>query len=439
MNTPTPVPASVPGASELLRIVSANQAVLPRTDLLDAATLESAQQIITTVRTQGRQGLLACGRRFGDLSPAAAGDDSGPLLLGPDVLRQALSRIAPQTRALLERVAGRIETFARAQRAAVTDLELPVPGGVAGHTVTPVRRAACYAPGGRYPLPSTVLMTVLAARAAGVPEVYVLSPRPGDLMLAGAAIAGADGVLPVGGAHAIAAAAYGVELPVCDVVVGPGNRFVTAAKKLLVGTIGIDMLAGPSEVLIIADDTADARTIAADMLAQAEHDTDASAVLLSTDASLIERVGRELSVQLATLPTRVVAEAALRRNSFAAICRDIGHAAELAARIAPEHLEVHTRDAEAVTRQVGAYGGAFIGSAAAEVIGDYGIGPNHTLPTSGTARFTGGLSVLHFLAVRTFIRIDNPAAAQGVYADSAALAELEGLAAHRRSAQLRQV
>jgi len=421
----------------ILRIISPHSATLSRRDVLDEDTLRTAGDIITAVRTEGQPAILRLAQQFGDLPAAATPGPSSLLLLTKQHLAAACDRVGPATCSLLQRVASRITTFATAQRSALHNLQISVPGGVAGHRIAPVARAACYAPGGRYPLPSSVLMTALTARAAGVPEVYVLSPKPSDIVLAAASIAGADAILPIGGAHAIAAAAYGVGLPRCDVVVGPGNRFVTAAKKLLMGTIGIDMLAGPSEVLIIADDAANPRLIAADLLAQAEHDTDAAAIVLSTSPELLAQIEHELSTQLATLPTAPVAAAALAHNSFACLCDSMQQATDLAGELAPEHLEIHTRNPAAVAAQVSSYGAVFIGSSAAEVLGDYGIGPNHTLPTSGTSRFASGLSVNHFLRWRTFIQIDNPAAAEEVYRDSTALARLEGLEAHARSAECR--
>ena len=191
---------------------------------------------------------------------------------------------------VLTRTADRIRTFAEAQRKSLNDMTMKIPGGEAGHTVTPVNAAGCYAPGGRYPLPSSVLMTALTARAAGVPQVWVASPRPAVATLAAAHIAGADGLIAIGGAQAIGAMAYGVGMPPCDVIVGPGNKWVTAAKSLVSGICGIDMLAGPSEVLVIADNTADADVIAADLLAQAEHDPDARPILISTDETLVKRL-----------------------------------------------------------------------------------------------------------------------------------------------------
>lgn len=295
----------------------------------------------------------------------------------------------------------------------------------------------------QYPLPSSVLMTAVTARVAGVKNVWVASPRPVPVTVAAAYVAGADALLAVGGAQAIAALAYGVgSVPPCDVIVGPGNRWVTAAKALVSGRCAIDMLAGPSECLVLADDTADAATVAADLLAQAEHDTDALPILVTVDEAVVPAVEAELTRQLATLPTGDTARVAVSRG-YAVVCASIDEAVTACDTVAPEHLEVMTRDAEAVGKRLNNYGGLFVGSISAEVFGDYGAGPNHVLPTVSTARYTGGLSVFTFLRVRTYLRLDEgPDAAAGVaglVADSAALARLEGLEGHARAAEQRTV
>jgi phosphoribosyl-ATP pyrophosphohydrolase/phosphoribosyl-AMP cyclohydrolase/histidinol dehydrogenase len=402
-----------------------------RRDAVDETTLREAAAIVDDVRRGGEPSLRKHARTFGELGP------DGDLVIGPDVLARALTGLPADQRAVLERTAARIEDFAFAQRNALSDITVPVPGGEAGHSIAPVERAGCYAPGGRYPLPSSVLMTAVTARAAGVAEIWVASPRPAPITLAAAAVAGVDGLLAVGGAHAIAALAYGVGGPArCDVVVGPGNRWVTAAKKVVAGDVGIDMLAGPSELVILAGHTADAEMVAADLLAQAEHDPDALPVLVTTDDSLAEAVDAALERQLVDLPTREVADAALR-NGFTVVAADLEEAATACNRLAPEHLQVLTENAGEVARRLSHYGGLFIGSSSAEVFGDYGIGPNHTLPTGGVARYKGGLSVFDFLRVRTWLRMDDGANTAAAVADAAALARLEGLEAHARAAERR--
>ena len=400
---------------------------------LSAEALDVAREIVEDVRSGGEPALRRQAERFGELRP------HDPIVIERRDLEQALRGLERGDQERLERVAGRIRAFAEAQRGAIRDVMVPVPGGFAGHRIVPVERAGCYAPGGRYPLPSTVLMTAITARVAGVAQVIVASPKPSSLVLAAAAVAGADAVLPIGGAHAIAALAYGAgPIPACDVVVGPGNRYVTAAKHCVSRTVGIDTLAGPSELVIFADLSADPRLVAADLLAQAEHDSDALPVLVACDAALAARVETELSLQLADLPTADVARAALEHGGVITV-NSLEQGIAACESIAPEHLQLHlTAQAVAtVTPRLRNYGALFIGSGAGEVLGDYGAGPNHVLPTGGAARGTGGLSVLTFLRLRTWLRIDDAAAASGLAEDSAWLARAEGLEGHARSAEKR--
>jgi phosphoribosyl-ATP pyrophosphohydrolase/phosphoribosyl-AMP cyclohydrolase/histidinol dehydrogenase len=418
----------------LLRLRSIEQALAEPHDFgeaVDAETLRGAQEIVESVRRGGEVALREHALRFGERTA------DEPLTLGRADLQAALLELQKDDRAVLERVAARIESFAQAQRASLHDLSIQVPGATIGHTFAPVDHAGCYAPGGRFPLPSSVLMTAMTARAAGVSQVTVASPRPTLVTKAACAIAGADRLLCVGGAHAIAALAYGFGAQsAVDVIVGPGNRWVTAAKHLVSVQVGIDMLAGPSELLVIADETADAQWVAADLLAQAEHDPDALPVLIATHESVVENVERALSQQLEVLATRETARAALA-NGYAVIAKSLDDAAALANAIAPEHLEVHVGNDEGVLAKLRHYGGLFVGKAAAEVFGDYGLGPNHVLPTGRRARYTGGLSVLNFLRMRTFIRANQPQLDKEAIADCVRLAELEGLYGHANAARLR--
>lgn len=398
-----------------------------------AEALSAATRIVEAVRRGGEAALREEAERFGELTPGQ------PLVVQRPLLETALRGLDRADRERLERVAGRIRAFAEAQRGAIRDVVVPVPGGFAGHRVKPVLRAGCYAPGGRYPLPSTVLMTAITARVAGVAEVIVASPKPPPLVLAAAAVAGADALLPVGGAQAIAALAYGAgPIPACDVVVGPGNRYVTAAKYLVSRTVGIDTLAGPSELVVFADASADPGLVAADLIAQAEHDTDALPLLVTMDSTLPERVNESLRNQMADLATSDVAGVALANGGVICVSSlEAGVAACEA--IAPEHLALHLADATvaAVTARLHTYGTVFLGSKAGEVLGDYGAGPNHVLPTAGAARGSGGLSVLTFLRLRTWLRIDDAAGARELADDSAWFARAEGLEGHARSAERR--
>jgi len=400
---------------------------------VDAATIAGAAAIVEDVRVNGEVALRAWASKLGDLP------DGAPLVFDKAALQTAFEALPAADQALLLRTAARIRLFAEAQRASLRDAVMQIPGGQAGHTVAPVERAGCYAPGGRFPLPSSVLMTAVTARTAGVEVVWVASPRPAQVTLAAAHAAGADALLAVGGAQAIAALAYGAGVvPACDVVVGPGNRWVTAAKKLVAGDVGIDMLAGPSELVVLADGAADASIVAADLLAQAEHDPDAVPVLVTIDPSLVERVEHALEAQLATLPTAATARAALD-NGCAVIAPDLESAIAACNRLAPEHLEVMLAEPWASAPKLMHYGALFVGANAAEVLGDYGAGPNHVLPTGRTSRHVGGLSVMTFLRVRTWLQITSLAAASEIVADAAALARHEGLEAHARAADKRRL
>jgi phosphoribosyl-ATP pyrophosphohydrolase/phosphoribosyl-AMP cyclohydrolase/histidinol dehydrogenase len=319
----------------------------------------------------------------------------------------------------------------------LTDGDVSVQGGRAGWRYFPVGRAGCYAPGGRFPLPSSVLMTAVTARTAGVKEVWVASPRPVDMTLAAAAVGGADALVAAGGAQAIAALAYGVEgIAACDVIVGPGNRYVTAAKQLVTGQVGIDMLAGPSELVILADASADPAIIAADLLAQAEHDPDAVPILVTAERGLVEEVNRELASQLEDLPTADIAVYALG-NGGVYTASDLDQAIGICNTLAPEHLELIVRDPDRAVDRLDRYGALFIGAGTAEVLGDYGAGPNHVLPTGGTARFAGPLSVQDFLVARSWLRMEPGPGLDALTRDAAALARVEGLEGHARSAEMR--
>ncbi len=403
-----------------------------RRHALAPETLTQAESMVRDVRERGEPALREYAERFDALPRGAT------LVRSRAELEAAFAELPEETRDLLTRTAARIQRFAEAQRECLRDLTFDIPGGTAGHTICPLNVAGCYAPGGRYPLVSSMLMTAVTARAAGVTTVWAASPNPTPLMLAAAALAGADGLLAVGGAQAIAALAYGVGgAPACDAIVGPGNRWVTAAKHIVSADVRIDMLAGPSELLILADHTADPVLVAADLLAQAEHDVDARPMLLSTSPLLIDAVDRELTRQLETLPTRDTAAAAVA-GGFAMSVPDLDEAVRLCNRIAPEHLELHVEDADRLAPRLGNCGCMFVGSRSAEVLGDYGAGPNHTLPTGGTARFTSGLSVHNFLRQHTWIRFDSTTAETELLDDAAALARIERLEAHARSAELRR-
>lgn len=408
----------------LLRRVRPAELNGTRPDSSGADESKVAADIVESVRNGGEAALRAHSEEFGDI------DTGKSLTVDRDDLRSAFEGLESASRDLLVRAHGRIEAFARAQREGLSDLTISIDGGQAGYRWIPVGSVGAYAPGGRYPLPSSVLMTVTPARVAGVTSVWVASPRPSELTLAAAWVAGADGLLRVGGAQAIAALAFGTVTPTCDLIVGPGNKWVTAAKKYLFGEVGIDGLAGPSEILVIADESADPDLVAADLLAQAEHDVDAIPILVTTSENLADRVDERLTSQLADLPTADVARPALR-NGVCVIVESLTRAAGVSDLLAPEHLALHVDDPRALAMQVRNYGSIFVGEMAAEAFADYGAGPNHVLPTGSGARFSGGLSVLTFLKASTWLAIDHP---EALVEDTARLARLEGLEAHARAA-----
>ncbi|CAK9033443.1 Histidinol dehydrogenase (HDH), partial [Durusdinium trenchii] len=397
-------------------------------------TLAGAAEIVGDVEREGEAGFRRHAERLGDLKPEAR------FVVPKEELKAAFEALPEEDRGVLERTAERVRKFAQAQRDSVREFEAEVAGGKAGQTLAAVKTAGCYAPGGRYPLPSSVIMTAVTARVAGVEQVWVASPNPQKATLAAAHLAGVDGLVACGGAHTIAAFAYGLgdQVPPCDVIVGPGNRWVTAAKKLVSGRCAIDMLAGPSECLVLADSTADPEVIAADLLAQAEHDTDALPILVTTDAEMPAKVNAALASQLATLPTAPVASVAVAKG-FYVLCDSHKQALEVAATLGPEHLEVMTANSKADAMSIKSYGGLFIGSKSAEVFGDYGAGPNHVLPTSGSARYTGGLSVFTFLRIRTWLHLDDASsdAQAQMMSDAVRLARIEGLEGHARAAEAR--
>lgn len=417
--------------TELFPIVDAESLTRRRQAGIPGEVLRTARRIVADVRERGEPALEEYVKQFDNADP-----QQQDLYRSRDELLECLDSLGRADRTRLERIAGQIETFARAQRNALTPITVSVPGGRAGHSIEAVERAGCYAPGGRYPLPSSVLMTVITARVAGVDTVWVASPRPARITLAAAALAGADGLLAAGGAHAIAALAYGVgRVPAADIVVGPGNEFVTAAKQIVMGDVAIDMLAGPSELLIVGDLSSDPELIAADLLAQAEHDPRALPILVTSERGLIEAVRREISSQLATLPTAETAAKALR-NGGAILCESFDEVVKVCNGIAPEHLQLSTAEPMTYAKQIRHHGALFVGEQSAEVFGDYGVGPNHVLPTGNAARYSGGLSVFSFLRIRTWLE-QRDGADPELISDSAWLARMEGLEAHARAAERR--
>ncbi|MGO9240916.1 MAG: histidinol dehydrogenase [Bryobacteraceae bacterium] len=395
-----------------------------------AARLNEAEQIVRpildAVRKRGDRALLEYARRFDGLTRRS-------VAVPQQELNAAAGRLSPQFRRAVQTSVRNVRAFAKLQLPVAKRIQ-PAPGLKLSQIVRPLDSVAAYIPAGRYPLPSTVIMTVVPAQVAGVANIMLATPRPVDEILGVASMLKATRVFEMGGAQAIAAFAYGTRtVPRADRIVGPGNIYVAAAKKLLAGEVGIDFVAGPTEILIIASD-ADPRWLAADMLAQAEHDAAASAILLTRSKKLAKAVAAEIEKQLETLPTAPTARAAIDRNSAIILVRSDAEAVELANRFAPEHLSLHDASLLPGIRHAGS---VFLGPSSPEAAGDYASGPNHVLPTSGAARLRGGLSAADFVKLISVQQL-SPAALERLAPAITTLARAEGLEAHARSVEVRR-
>ena len=381
--------------------------------------------ILEAVRTRGDRALMEYARQFDRL-------ERNSVRVPDRELVQARDALAPEFRSAVETASANIRAYAERQMPREWSAQIR-PGLKLGQVVRPLDAVAAYIPAGRYPLPSTVMMTVIPAKVAGVPNVCVACPKPVGEVFGTSAMLGVDQVFQMGGAQAIAAFAFGTRtVPRADRIVGPGNIYVAAAKKLLAGEVGIDFVAGPTEILIIAAE-GDPRHFAADMLAQAEHDVDASAILLTTSKRLAQAVAKELERQLAVLPTAAVAAKSIAKNSAIVLVRTLEEAIELSNRFAPEHLSIPD---DSLLRRVRHAGSVFVGPFSPEAAGDYASGPNHVLPTTGAARVRGGLAVTDYVKVISVQEVGE-AALRKLAPAITTLARAEGLEAHARSVELR--
>ena len=411
----------------MIRIVT--PAAMPRMLARRKARLAEAEAVVRPilegVRSRGDKALLEYARKFDGL-------DRKSVAVPPAELERASAGLSAEFRGAISTASANIRAFAQMQlpaeklRSVRRGLEL-------GQVVRPLDTVAAYIPAGRYPLPSTLMMTVIPAQVAGVPNICVACPRPVPEVFGTAYLLGVRRVFQMGGAQAIAAFAYGTRtVPRADRIVGPGSIYVAAAKKLLAGEVGIDFVAGPTEILIISAD-GNPRHLAADMLAQAEHDVDAAALLLTPSKRLAAAVARQIEQQLAVLPTAAVARKAIERNSAIILVRSLDEAIELSNRFAPEHLSIPD---ERLLARVQNAGSVFVGPFSTEAAGDYASGPNHVLPTSGVARIRGGLSVADYLKVISVQRLSRDALASLAPAITT-LARAEGLEGHARSVEVR--
>lgn len=394
------------------------------------ATPESAvSTILESIEREGE----AAARRW---SEALDGVDPDPLVLSPSELAVAWSRIPSKIQESLELAASRIERFHKMQPMESWFAEDP--GGRLGQRIGPIERVGVYVPGGSAPLPSSLLMSVIPARVAGVSEIVVATPpKPDNSILAAAHLCGVDHVLQLGGTQAIGALAFGLdELPAMDKVVGAGSLFVTLAKKAIFGRVGIDGLAGPTETMVLADDSANPAWVAADLLAQAEHDPLASALLLTPSRQLALLVQKAIAEQLSGLSRRGIIEESLAGQGAIVIVRDLDEAVELADFYAPEHLCLSLKEPARWAEKIRHAGGIFLGDHSFEVLGDYVAGPSHVMPTGGSARYASPLSVIDFVKITTWVEFES---SQGVELSHAALrlAETEGLSAHAAAARMR--
>jgi len=402
----------------------------------DSETLRTVQQILDDVRTRGDAAVVELTNRLDRREAHSIGE----LEIPHDRLDQALASLPPEQRGALEHAAERLADYAGRQKMESWSYR-DADGSLLGQQVTPLDRVGLYVPGGKAAYPSSVLMNAIPARVAGVGELIMVVPMPdgevSELVLAAAATAGVDRVFAIGGAQAVGALAFGTEtIPAVDKIVGPGNTWVATAKRLVYGVVGIDMIAGPSEILVVCDGGTDPDWIALDLFSQAEHDEQAQALLVSWDGDFLDRVGECIDRLLPEQPRADVIRQSLANRGALIRVRDLDEAIEVANRIAPEHLELSIDDAESVAGRIRHAGAIFLGRHTPEALGDYCAGPNHVLPTSRTARYSSPLGVYDFQK-RTSLLGCSAAGAARLAPTAATLARGEGLHAHAASAEAR--
>jgi len=411
-------------------------ALLAWDSVSDKSVNDTVNQVIADIRAHGDAALIDYTSRFDGWAAKTAADLEIPLAR----LAQAHQAIPADQREALEHAAARIRAYAERQKMAgwtYTEAD----GTVLGQQVTPLDRVGLYVPGGKAAYPSSVLMNAIPAKVAGVAELIMVVPTPkgelNELVLAAAHIAGADRVFAIGGSQAVAALAYGTEsVPPVDKVVGPGNIYVATAKRAVFGQVGIDMVAGPSEILVICDAGTNPDWVAMDLFSQAEHDEDAQSILLCPDADFVARVEESIDKLLPTMERQEIIATALRERGALIACRDLDQAVDVANFIAPEHLELSVAEPEAMAARIKHAGAIFMGRYTSEPLGDYCAGPNHVLPTSRTARFSSPLGVYDFQKRTSLIMVSGPGA-QTLGRTASVLARGEGLTAHARAAEYR--
>ncbi len=410
--------------------------VLAWESVSDDAVNETVNRIIKDIRLRGDAALLEYTNRFDGWQAQSAGDLEIPLAR----LQEAWERLPTDQRQALRHAADRVTAYHERQKSDSWNYT-EADGTMLGQQVTPLDRAGLYVPGGKAAYPSSVLMNALPAKVAGVGELIMVVPTPkgevNELVLAAAHVCGVDRVFAVGGAQAVAALAYGTEtIPPVDKVVGPGNIFVATAKRAVFGQVGIDMVAGPSEILVVCDGETDPDWVAMDLFSQAEHDEDAQSILVTPDEGFIERVKASIEKLLPTMERKAIIETALKERGALILCKDLDEACEVTNYIAPEHLELSVEDPLALLPRIRHAGAIFMGRYTSEPLGDYCAGPNHVLPTSRTARFSSPLGVYDFQKRSSLIMVSADGA-DGLGRTASLLARGEGLTAHARSAEYR--
>jgi len=402
----------------------------------DTAVTDTVKSILTNVKLHGDSAVLDYTKRFDRLDVASMDD----LEISLERAQAALEKIPTTQREALEAAANRVRSYHEHQKQeswTYTEAD----GTILGQQVTPLDRAGLYVPGGKAAYPSSVLMNAIPAKVAGVAELIMVVPTPGgevnDLVLAAAAIAGVDRIFAIGGAQAVAALAYGTEtIPQVDKIVGPGNIYVATAKGMVFGTVGIDMIAGPSEILVICDGKTDPEWVAMDLFSQAEHDEDAQSILLCPDQDFLDKVEQAIDNLLPTMEREPIISTSLKERGALIKVADLAEAVEVANYIAPEHLELSVDDPMTMAKQIRHAGAIFMGRYTPEALGDYCAGPNHVLPTSRTARFSSPLGVYDFQKRSSLINVSE-SGAQSLGQIASVLARGESLTAHARSAEYR--
>lgn len=385
--------------------------------------------IINDIKLNGDEAVRTYCKKFGD-------GEVENFEVTKEEIDKAFQKVPQETINSIKFAINNVKTFAQQQLNSIKEFEIKNEGITLGQKIIPIERIGAYVPGGNYPLPSSAVMSCVPAKVAGVKEVFVFSPKIKNVTIVAAVLSGADRIFKIGGIQAIAGMAFGTQtIPKVDKITGPGNKYVTTAKKYVYGSVGIDFLAGPSEVMIIGDETANPDFVAADMLAQCEHDICATSIFITNSKKMTEEVKTSLAKQLDALQTKEIAQKALK-NSYIIYVDTLEQAVEIANKKAPEHLEIITKENDKLKNNLKNYGSLFIGSFSAESIGDYCSGTNHILPTNSVARYSAGLSVFDFIKIVTYQNADEEECKKTLQYASY-LADIEGLAAHKNACDIR--